>query len=64
METPQIWEEIFKAGFKAGCGNGRVELTRADIETNAEAAWRHWCKEKEKETLRELFKGLVEPTKK
>jgi hypothetical protein len=48
METPQIWEEIFKAGYKAGCPKGRGDLTPSDIDTNAEAAWQHWWKEMQK----------------
>jgi hypothetical protein len=49
MATKQIWEEAFKAGFKAGYANGRVaELNRTDIETNAEASYQHWWNEKRK----------------
>ena len=45
----QIEKEAYKAGFKAGYANGRVaELTRADIETNAEAHYEEWRKKKDR----------------
>jgi hypothetical protein len=49
MATKQIWEEAYKAGFKAGYANGRVgELARSDIETNAEAAYQQWWQKMQK----------------
>jgi len=52
METKQICEEAFKAGFKAGYANGRAgELAPSDIKTNAEVAYKHWLKEHEPLTI-------------
>jgi len=48
MATKQIWEEAFKAGFKAGYANGLVgPLTQSQQDGNAEAEYRIWLKENE-----------------